>query len=195
MKQVIVWVLIMQWMAAMPGHAQVNLQEFNRERAVINKKAFLVLGGWSAANIISGVIGQSTSSGQAKYFHKMNIIWGSVNLLVALPGYIGARKTVTNVSLPASVKAQQVVEKTFAFNAGLDLAYIAAGAWTMEKGNSHANADKYKGYGKSIVMQGAVLLLFDAVMFTTHNRHGKKLLKLLDTVQLATNSLGLKVVI
>ena len=185
----------MQWVAALPGHAQVNLQEFNRERAAINKKAFLVLGSWSAANIISGVIGQSASSGQAKYFHQMNIIWGSVNLLVALPGYIGARKTATGLSLAASVKTQEVVEKTFAFNAGLDLAYIAGGAWYMEKGNSHANPDKYRGFGKSIMMQGAALLLFDAVLFTTHNRHGKKLLKLLDTVQLAPNRLGLRVVI
>ena len=54
--------LVMQWVAALPGHAQVNLQEFNRERAAINKKAFLVLGSWSAANIISGVIGHSASS-------------------------------------------------------------------------------------------------------------------------------------
>jgi hypothetical protein len=195
MKQTILWVLIMQWAAVLPGHAQVTLQEFNRERFAINKKAFLVLGSWSAANIISGVIGQSASTGQAKYFHQMNIIWGSVNLLVALPGYIGARKSATDLSMTASIKGQAATEKTFAFNAGLDLAYMAAGAWTIEKGNSHANSDKYRGYGKSIIMQGAFLLIFDAVMFTTHNRHGKKLLKMLDTVQLAPNSLGLRVVI
>ena len=126
----------------------------------------------------------------------MNPTWLiDVNLLVALPGYIGARKSRADLLMAASVKAQAATEKTFAFNAGLDLAYIAAGAWTIEKGDSHSNSDKYKGYGKSIVMQGAFLLLFDAVMFTTHNHHGKKLLKLLDNVQLAPNSLGLRVVI
>ncbi len=195
MKQVILWVLLMLWVAVLPAGAQQALQEFNRERAAVNKKAFLVLGAWSAANIITGVIGQSASTGQAKYFHQMNIIWGSVNLLVALPGYIGARRSTTDLSLTASLKGQAVTEKTFAFNAGLDLAYMAAGAWTIEKGNSHANSDKYKGYGKSIVMQGAFLLNFDAVMFTTHNRHGKNLLKMLNAVQLAPNSLGLKVAI
>lgn len=195
MKQLIPGILLLQLLAASPVQSQVNLQEFNRERFTINKKAFLVLGGWSAANIITGVIGQSASTGQTKYFHQMNIIWGSVNLLVALPGYIGARKSATDLSLAASIKSQSAAEKTFGFNAGLDLAYMAAGAWTIENGNSHSNADKYKGYGKSIVLQGAVLLLFDAVMFTTHNHHGKRLLKVLDAVQLAPNSLGFRVVI
>jgi hypothetical protein len=179
----------------MPATAQLNLQQFNQERLNINKKGFLVLGSWSAVNIISGIIGQSSASGEAKYFHRMDIIWGSVNLLVALPGYIGARKSPIDLALAGSIKNQSVLEKTFAFNAGLDLAYIAAGAWTLEKGKTNSNPDKYRGYGKSIIMQGAFLLLFDAVMFTTHNRHGKKLIKVLDTVQLSPNSLGLKVVI
>ena len=191
-----IFLLLVSASAGLTGlRAQVNLQDFNKERLGINKKAFVVLGSWSAANIISGIIGQSASKGEAKYFHQMNIIWGSVNLLVALPGYIAARKSPADFSLGNSFKAQATVEKTFAFNAGLDLAYIAAGAWTMEKGNSSANPDKYRGFGKSVIMQGAALLLFDAVMCTTHNRHGKKLVKVLETVQLSPNHLGLCITI
>lgn len=67
------------------------------------------------------------------------------------------------------------------------------GIWRRE--NSHTNPDKYRGFGRSIMLQGAALFLFDAIMFTTHNRHGKKMVKLLDAVQLAPNSLGLKVVL
>jgi hypothetical protein len=182
-----------QSVVALPATAQLHLQSFNQEKLNINKKGFLVLGSWSAANIVSGIIGQSSSSGEAKYFHRMDIIWGSVNLLVALPGYISARKSPTDAALAGSIKGQAVLEKTFAFNAGLDLAYIAAGAWTLEKGKTNSNRDKYRGYGKSIIMQGAFLFLFDAVMFTTHNRHGKKLIKMLDTVQLSPNSLGVRV--
>jgi len=73
---------------------------------------------------------------------------------------------------------------------GLDIAYLAGSAWFLEKANNSTNPDKYRGYGKSILMQGAFLLLFDAVMFTTHNRHGKKLYKALNGLQLAPNSLG-----
>lgn len=134
MKHVILGVLLLQLLAVLPAQSQLRLPEFNKERFNINKKAFLVLGGWSAANIISGVIGQASSAGETKYFHQMNIIWGSVNLLVALPGYIGARKSSSDLTLAASIRGQAATEKTFAFNAGLDLAYIAGGAWYMEKG-------------------------------------------------------------
>jgi len=175
--------------------AQVNLADFNREKAVINKNGFLVLGSWSAANIISGAIGQSAAAGEAKYFHRMNLIWGSVNLLIALPGYLGARRTPAEASLGESIREQYKQEKIFAFNAGLDIAYMAAGAWWLQKANTSGHADRDRGYGKSVLMQGGALLLFDAIMFTTHNRHGKKLSKILGTVQLAPNRLGCRILI
>jgi hypothetical protein len=177
------------------ANAQENLPGFNKERYRINQTGFLVLSSWSVVNIASGAIGMSSTSGQAKYFHQMNLIWGGVNLIVALPGYLGARKSNSDLSLAGSLKGQAAAEKTFIFNAGLDIAYIAGGAWFLEKANSinPDKYDKYKGYGKSILVQGAFLLLFDAVMFTTHNRHGKKLYRALNGLQLAPNSIGLNV--
>ncbi|MEP7277334.1 MAG: hypothetical protein ABI813_01715 [Bacteroidota bacterium] len=169
--------------------AQNGLPGFNKERARINQTGFLVLSAWSVANIGSGIIGLS-AGGQAKYFHQMNLLWGGVNLLIALPGYLGARKTNGDLSLAASVTEQSRVEKTFIFNAGLDLAYMAGGAWFLEKANSRSDPDRFRGYGKSILVQGSFLLLFDAVMFITHNRHGKKLYKALNGMQLAPNSIG-----
>lgn len=181
--------------AAAAQMPEPELTNFNQQRFNTNKRAFLVLGSWSAASIISGIAGQAGSGGQAKYFHQMNIIWGGVNLLIALPGYIGARKSNADLSLAASLKGQAAAEKTFIFNAGLDVAYLAAGAWFLEKGNTARNADKYKGYGKSILLQGAALLLFDAVMFSSHHHHGKKLYKALESLQLAPNSLGVNIAI
>ena len=171
-------------------HAQTNLPEFNKERFRINQTGMFVLSSWSAASIISGAIGQSAASGEARYFHQMNLVWGVVNLAIALPGYIGASRSNADLSLPASVKGQAAVEKIFILNAGLDLAYIAAGAWFIEKGNTASNPGRYKGYGKSILLQGGFLLVFDAVMFTTHNRHGKKLYRALNGLQLGPNSFG-----
>jgi hypothetical protein len=175
--------------------AQTGLPEFNKERYHINQTGFLVLSSWSVINIASGAIGMSSAHGQAKYFHQMNLIWGAVNFVVAFPGYLGARKSNTDLSLAASVKGQSAVEKTFIFNAGLDIAYMAGGAWFLQKANSVSpdKYDKYKGYGKSIVMQGAFLFLFDAVMFATHNRHGKKLTKALNGLELGPKSIGMNV--
>jgi hypothetical protein len=188
-------VLIVLLVCTLALHAQVNLPEFNKERYQVNQTGFLVLGSWSAINIISGAIGTSSASGQAKYFHQMNLIWGSVNLLVALPGYLGARKGTSDNTLAGSVKGQAAIEKTFIFNAGLDIAYIAGSAWFLEKANNSSNPNKYKGFGKSILMQGAALLLFDATMFMTHNHHGKKLYKMLSSLQAGPKTVGINMTI
>lgn len=192
MKHTALLTILLVFMVA--ANAQ-GLPEFNKERYRINETGFLVLSSWSVANIGAGAIGMSSSHGQAKYFHQMNLIWGAVNFVVAFPGYLGARKSNNDLSLEASVKGQSAVEKTFIFNAGLDVAYMAGGAWFLQKANSYSGDkyDKYKGYGKSIVIQGAFLFLFDAVMFTTHNHHGKKLIKALNGLQLGPNSIGMNI--
>ena len=194
MKQGIL--LITLFFCLVAANAQISLQDFNKERYHINQTGFLVLSSWSVVNIASGAIGLASASGQAKYFHQMNLIWGTVNLVVALPGYIGARKSNSNLSLAASFKGQAAAEKTFIFNAGLDIVYMIGGAWCLERANSRTSEksyDQYKGYGKSIIMQGAGLFLFDAIMFATHNHHGQKLNKALNGLQLAPNNIGYNV--
>lgn len=191
-KAILCLVLLISVVAAIAQPATDWLTPFNQERFDMNKRGFVVLGSWSAANIIAGIVGQSTTSGQAKYFHQMNMIWGSVNLLIALPGYIGARRSNSHLTLAESLKGQSAVEKTFILNAGLDLAYITGGIWLLEKGNNK-NPDKYKGWGKSVLVQGAFLLLFDAVMFTSHNRHGKRIYKAMEGLRLGINGVGLNI--
>jgi len=176
--------------AGLYAQAQEGLQQFNQERLHINQTGFTFLSGWAVANLGVGLIFQSKAVGETRYFRQMNAIWGGVNLLIAVPAYINARRGGADLSLDASVRAQASIEKIFILNAGLDIAYLAGSAWFLEKANNSTNPDKYRGYGKSILMQGAFLLLFDAVMFTTHNRHGKKLYKALNGLQLAPNSLG-----
>jgi hypothetical protein len=172
------------------GWSQNGLPQFNQERLRINQAGFLALGSWSVVNLATGLIGQSAAHGEARYFHRMNALWGGVNLLIALPAYFNARRSGADLPLNESVRAQASIEKTFIFNAGLDIAYLAGSAWLLEKANSSSNPDKYRGFGKSVLLQGGCLLLFDAIMFTTHNQHGKKLYKALNGLQLSPNSLG-----
>jgi len=175
------------------GHAQEALVQFNKERLHINQTGFSVLSGWAVANLGTGLIGLGSSKGETRYFRQMNAIWGGVNLLIAVPAYIRARKDGADLPLEGSLRAQAAIEKTFILNAGLDVAYLAAGAWLLEKAHTGTNPEKYRGYGKSVLWQGGFLLLFDAVMFTAHNHHGKKLYKALNGLQLAPNSIGFNV--
>lgn len=176
---------------ATAASSQVKIEQFNSERIVITKNGMLILGSWGAANVIAGAIGQSSSNSETKYFQQMNLIWGAVNLAIAAPTYFSLKRQHADLSLSESVKQQTNIEKTFLFNAGLDLVYITSGLYCLEKGNHDSRHDLYKGYGKSLFVQGGSLLLFDVTMYLVHVHHGKKLYKVLSTLQLSGNSVGL----
>ena len=157
---------------------QTELNSFNRQRNKITKNAMIALGGWSFANLVYSGIATGQTTGTTKYFHQMNVMWGGINLGLATLGYLGIRNK-DGQSLAQTLKQQSGVEKTYMFNAGLDIAYIASGLYLKERSkNTTKNPQKLKGYGESIILQGAALLLLDGVMFTLHNIHGKKLYKL-----------------
>jgi hypothetical protein len=172
-----------------------TLAGFEQQRIQYNKKGMLVLGSWSAANIITSAFAANTSNRQAHYFHQMNIMWNGVNLALAGLGYLGATKEKSdNINLTNVLGHQSKTEKLFLFNAGLDVAYVTTGFYLKERANSNTNPDKLKGYGNAVAAQGGFLLLFDAIMYAVHNKHGRALKNFTDKVQLAAGPAGLTMV-
>lgn len=174
---------------------QNELVRFESRRASITKKSMLVLGGWSAANIITSAFATKTHNTEMRYFHQMNVQWNSVNLFLAALGYLGAGKEDFGkpVTLARVLKHQHGAEKTYLLNAGLDAAYIAAGLYLTERSKSRLNPARLKGYGNDIMFQGGFLLLYDAANYIIHHSHGKKLDAILDKVELnpAAGGVGL----
>ncbi len=154
-----------------------------------------VLGAWAAGNILAGAVGSSQTSGQTKYFHQMNMGWGIINLSLAGVGLYGALHGNNALSLSASLQAQGKLEKIFLFNAALDIAYITGGFYLQERSRRAVNPDRLKGFGKSIVLQGAFLLLFDAAMYGIHHHQGSALHKLVDQMQLSATPQGIGVTV
>lgn len=172
---------------------QTPHNQFNIERQKISNSGLKILSSYSIANIIYGSIASSNTTGSVRYFHKMNVIWNSVTLGIVGFSIIIARKEKI-LSHSSSIKKQNKIEKLFLFNAGLDLAYIAGGAYLKERSKTSTNNSlRLKGYGQSVMLQGAVLLVFDGIMYSIHNKHGKKLNLLVDkmTVQTTENGIGL----
>lgn len=133
------------------------------------KTGMLILGGWAVANIAGGLALRSNTTGSTRRFHEMNAIWNSVNLGIAAFGYFGAVNLANPESALDLYKTQVSMDKILLFNAGLDLAYIASGVYLMERAKSTSkNANRLKGYGKSVVMQGAFLFAFDVAMVLVH---------------------------
>jgi hypothetical protein len=145
---------------------------YSRNRTT--EKAMITLGSWAALNIASGFIIAGQTQGEAKYFWQMNAYWNLINGGLAVMGYIGARKAMARkYDLADNEKAQLSIEKLYALNFGLDLAYIAGGFFLREKGMNTSNIksqDQLKGYGSSIAVQGGFLLLMDGVMIMLHHK-------------------------
>lgn len=153
-----------------------TLIKFEKERTGISKNAMLVLGGWSVANIVVSGIATKTHNAEVRYFHQMNVMWGGINLAIAGLGYWGAgREKIDNPTLAAVLKHQSRTEKTYLINTGLDVLYVGAGLLMNKTSDNQKNPDKFKGYGNSIMLQGGFLLLYDAVNYAIHRKHGKQL--------------------
>ncbi len=152
----------------------MELEQFNQTRLDYNQKGMLILGTWAVGNIVWGGIGAAQSSGQIKAFHQMNLYWNSVNLLIAGFGYWQASSASPTIGFWESLEAQHGVEKVLLVNAALDVAYIAGGLYLRERGLGRGK-DQLIGFGKSIILQGAFLMAFDAVLYGFHVTHAKEL--------------------
>ena len=155
----------------------------------------ITLGSWAALNIGTGFIIAGQTQGETRYFWQMNAYWNLVNGGLAVMGYIRARKAMSRkYGLAENESEQQSIEKLYAFNLGLDLAYIATGFFLREKGANSSNLksrDHLTGYGKSIIVQGGFLLLMDGVVISLHHRNSVRLNKKLKSLELNAGSDGL----
>lgn len=57
-------------------------------------------------------------------------------------------------------------------NGALDMGYMAFGLYLSERAkNDMEYAARLNGFGQSIILQGAALAVFDAVMFAVQKKH------------------------
>ena len=164
---------------------KVDLTRFEKERVRYSKNAMVALAGWSVANMVGSGIATNTRNKEMRYFHQMNLMWGGINLAIAGLGYYGAgREKIDNPTLEAVLKHQNRIEKTYLINAGLDVVYVGAGLLMNKTSDNQKSPEKFKGYGNSIMVQGGFLLLYDAIIYAIHRKHGKQLKGLGDKVTL-----------
>jgi hypothetical protein len=145
------------------------------------KKGMTILGAWGLGNLITGVIGSSISSeSEVMAFHQMNAGWGLVNVGIAGIGYFTSRKkTLVALNDLSLLNENHKLKSTLLFNAGLDLGYMATGLYLIEKDKSATeNNGRLKGFGKSLIMQGAFLFAFDLGTYLNFNQQTKDVLKL-----------------
>ena len=170
-----------------------QVQSYQRELNELNEKLMIGLGSYAVSNFIYGGVGYlNTDDAYSRHFHQMNIMWNTVNLGLAVPGYLKASKDSRTLGAEELIRLQRKTEMIFLMNDLLDVGYVAAGFWLKRNAASQGDQETmYRGYGDSMIMQGSVLLAFDALAYFLHHNHGKKL----DKVALHSNgnSLGLAI--
>lgn len=171
------------------------LLKFNEQRLQTDKGLMLGLGSWAGANfLVSGVGWATVPAGEAHYFHQMNVLWNTVNIGLAVPGYFKAKKSNPNLAFAETIQMQHKTEKIFLINTGLDVAYISAGL--LLRNNAKLNPskrDQFNGFGSSLLLQGGFLFLFDLTAYILHNQHAKKsLYPKMNAIELSSSGLGIK---
>lgn len=167
-----------------------RLTEFNQVRIDYNKSGMIILGSWALGNIALGGIMAGRTTGETKAFHQMNIYWNTVNLAIAGFGYYSAMNEVPSSEFWETMNAQNSIEKILLVNAALDLGYMAGGMYLLERGR-RLDKDQFKGFGKSVILQGAFLMSFDAIKYVFHNVHGKELPTIMNHIGITPNGVGL----
>lgn len=156
--------------------------QFEKERLKINTYGMSVLGSWAIVNIASGLVLSANSKNlYQKNFWQMNAMWNTVNLALAAPGlYTALKHPEQSILWNDVLKEQQFTEKIFLFNTALDVAYVTAGLWMIDRSKYVTqNNERWKGWGQSLMVQGSFLFLFDAVMYGLHHQHAVKKMPLL----------------
>lgn len=152
-----------------------DLRAFSEQRIRHQKTLGLALGSYALANIAVGGIAAGQTTGETKYFHRMNVYWNLVNLGIAGAGLLGSRRRSADETLGQAVRQHENMKQLLLVNAGLDVAYVVGGAYLLERAkNRPEKADQLRGYGKSVMMQGGFLLAFDLVNYFIFKNRGDR---------------------
>ncbi|MEO7523887.1 MAG: hypothetical protein ABIT58_07315 [Ferruginibacter sp.] len=71
------------------------------------------------------------------------------------------------------------------------MAYIVGSFYFNERANNILQKrDRLKGYGKSFILQGSALFLYDGIMYLIHHKHGRKIYHFADNIQIGFTGNG-----
>ena len=177
---------------------QEKLVEFNQKRLMINKKGMTVLAGWALLNLAVGGSRIFNTEGVSKNFHIMNAAWGGVNLAIAGFGYFGSLQDPAGLGLYETFNEQKFIQQFLLLNTGLDVAYIVAGFYLRERSErfrvgNQTKYERFKGFGRSLILQGSFLMVFDLTLFFIHKMHAdSNLPNLFKNIELGWNQVGIR---
>jgi hypothetical protein len=146
--------------SASAGEPASSLHTIYNHRLSRQHTAMLVLLGWGLANMAAGSALAAASPGY-RDFGYMTAGWGLVNAgIAAFSLASGPPFDPHSVTLAEYLRDEQLFNRILAVNSGLNVAYMGVGASMARWGNS----SRIRQFGSAIVVQGAFLMVFDAIL-------------------------------
>jgi hypothetical protein len=178
---------IPDWPAAR-STADPRLHALRLEQREARRREGLTLFVWGAINVAGGAVLAGVKHDDRAWLSGSitSLGFGAINALLALPllDLSGARRDaiLRERSAPAAmVRERELVAQlksgqVFALNAGLDVFYLATGAFLLAmsaRGTRHAEWER--GVGAAFLVQGTFLLGFDIACWIGSNRRAEAL--------------------
>ncbi len=152
-----------------------------------------ILASWSVLNMAWSATQLRSNNGIAQSYHQMNLAWNGVNALIAGFGLYQSYNFQIESNLWSSLDEQATIKRVLAVNAALDLAYLAGGFYLREYTNRSNNPDRFEGFGRAVIVNGAFLFTFDLLLYWAHRQHElRDLVPLMQNLQLGPQSIGLR---
>ncbi|HZI08991.1 MAG TPA: hypothetical protein VE153_01305 [Myxococcus sp.] len=156
------------------------LVALNTERIAMNWLALKVLGAWTLANITVGTVGYFVADERTwRAFHQMNALINVPILGTAVVGaLILAAQDPERLTLAESLRRGVMLERGLFVGVTLDVLAATFGAFLWERGR-RIDSGQLTGWGRSLVFQGALLLLYDSGLLLLNARYDTRLMMLL----------------
>lgn len=154
-----------------------ELIDFDVRFKRILHKHIAILGWWSVLNILGGILALLFFSGALYYFWMMGIVWGIINLAVAIAVFDHIFfSRFRHGDVLERMEAQWHVEKLMFLNIGIDSAYIFVGLFLREHSfvPDVFRPEMWLGFGWSVIVQGVFLLAQDIAVYRLHQKNYQK---------------------
>ena len=83
---------------------------------------------------------------------------------------------VAGLTLTESLAAQARTEQILLVNAALDVGYVLLGLWLRQRAGSATRPERLMGFGRSVILQGTFLAVFDAGLYLVYHPYAARLL-------------------
>ena len=174
-------------------HAQMNDfdPEFYFENSIhIQKTGMIVLGSWAGLNLLTGAGGNFYFKNETKYFFQMNSAWNVINLGIAAIGFYGIPEMTSTLTNAEMLTEMRNFDRILLINAGLDVLYIGVGSYLLRRGLKNNNR-RFIGYGRSVILQGGFLFIFDLALYLRHSPNTKGLFQITENITFTGNGLSI----